>query len=162
MNDEPESIQKSIGKLIDSLKSVQLATINKQAEAEISYTPFVLHDSHYYIFISELATHTENIMLNQKLSILFIEDERSSQNIFKRKRMSLKCTSKEISRDSDRWHQTMQAFQTRQGNTVKLLQTLPDFHLFELSPSQGTFIQGFGQAFSLSGERLQTIKAIEK
>jgi putative heme iron utilization protein len=38
-----------------------------------------------------------------------------------------------------------------------LLKSLPDFQLFQLRPQSGSLVTGFGQAYTLSGERFDTI-----
>jgi putative heme iron utilization protein len=156
----PEQLQAEIKALHESLHTIQLATLDKADEPYISYTPFVRIESNFYIFISQLATHTQNLLRNPKLSVLLIEDEATTKNMFARKRLNLKCHASEIKNESDNWSTILDAFEARQGNTVKLLRTLNDFHLFKLIPESGTFVKGFGQAFELSGEDLGTIQHI--
>lgn len=43
----------------------------------------------------------------------------------------------------------MLIFKERFGETVDLLQSLPDFHLLALTPVSGKYIAGFGKAFSI-------------
>ena len=47
--------------------------------------------------------------------------------------------------------------QARFGKTLELLRTLPDFLLFRLNVENGSFIKGFGQAWSLEGNDLQIL-----
>jgi heme oxygenase (biliverdin-IX-beta and delta-forming) len=145
--------------LSNSLSSVQLATLSSDGEPNISYTPFTKYNGDIYIFISELANHTKNITEHPLVSALFIEDEQDSKNIFARKRLTLKCQCKELARTHSEWSIIMEAFEEKLGKTVALLRSLPDFHLFKLSPISGTYVKGFGQAFELesfsfSGVRL--------
>ena len=159
MSQDQSHISDAIEDLLNSLQSVQLATLNAEQHPEISYTPVLRFEGRYYIFISELASHTQNILLQPKLSLLFIEDERSAKNIFARKRLSLNVLASECEQGNEQWELILDEFEKRQGKTVSLLKQLPDFHLFKLTPESGTFVQGFGQAFELSGENLHIIKA---
>jgi len=148
-----DELNDEIEKLIDSLKSVQLATLNQLKKPEISYTPFLRYPAssrdQFYIFISELASHTQNLHMNAGLSLMFIEDEKSCKNVFARKRLILECHSQRIERESELWTKILNEFELRQGKTIALLKTLPDFHLFKLNASKGNYVKGFGQAFSL-------------
>lgn len=160
---EQAHILDEINTFIASLKSVQMATLNPDKQAEISYTPFLRQETQFlnqfYIFISELALHTQNLIQHPELSLLFIEDEQKSKNIFARKRLILKCQCSLVDRNSEHWQQTLIDFEKVQGKTVSLLKTLPDFHLFELKATKGSYIKGFGQAFLLSGEGLNMVEA---
>ena len=70
---------------VASFDSVMLATINDEGDTpvpEASYAPVLVRDGKYYIFVSELALHTRNLLRNKSASLLFIEDESNSNNIF--------------------------------------------------------------------------------
>jgi len=43
------------------------------------------------------------------------------------------------------------------GKMVGLLKSLPDFQLFKLQPQFGSLVIGFAQAYTLGGERFETI-----
>jgi len=158
MNTDQSHIQSAIEALVNSLKSVQLATLNAEQHPEISYTPFMRLDDAYYIFISELASHTQNILLQPKLSLLFIEDEQSAKNIFARKRLSLNVLASECKQGTEQCTFILDEFEQQHGKTVSLLRQLPDFHLFKLTAENGSYVQGFGQAFDLSGKHLEVIQ----
>lgn len=153
-----EDIQQHIDRLIASRKTLLLATINAQQQAEISATPFIQSGLAFYIFISALANHTNNLREHPELSVMLIEDESETQNCFARKRLSFQCHASEMAPDTTSWSEIMAQFETTHGKTVSLLKTLPDFYLFQLTPVSGNYIQGFGQAYSLSGEHLQEIR----
>ena len=156
--DMSDDIQVEIDTLLGALKSVQLATLNTEQQADISYAPYLKFENHYYVFISELATHTQNLKNNPALSLMFIADESASKTVFARKRLILRCESQFIARDDKHWENILDAFEQRQGNTIKLLKTLPDFCLFQIKTLEGSFVKGFGQAFTLSGENLKLIQ----
>lgn len=148
-------IRHEIKTLISSLKSVQLATLSPEKHPEISYAPYLKVANSFFIYISELATHTQNLKKHPNLSLMFIEDESSCNTVFARKRLTLKCSSELIERKHELWQPTLHAFELAQGPTIELLKTLPDFCLFELKADTGTFVKGFGQAYTLSGQSLE-------
>lgn len=155
MNNKRQSeeldIPRAIASLLAKQNSVQLATLNANNQPEASYSPYLLHDDKVYIFISELAAHTQNLKLNPQASLLFIEDEYEAKNIFARKRLILNCEANIISREQAQWTTVITQFEHAHGNTVALLKTLPDFLLFELTSQSGSYIQGFGQAYGFEG-----------
>tara|TARA_R110001599_G_scaffold203_2_gene768 strand:+ start:6000 stop:6482 length:483 start_codon:yes stop_codon:yes gene_type:complete len=156
-----DNIRDNINALIESRKSILIASLNKSNLPEISATPFLKVGLHFYIFISELASHTQNIKLNSKLSVMLIEDEQDTQNAFARKRLSYECTASLVEKNSQEWHTILNQFEEKQGKTVSLLKQLPDFHLFELSAISGNYIEGFGKAYRLSGEGLSQIELLK-
>lgn len=151
-------IQDSITALIDSRKSLIIASLNNVNLSEISATPFLKIDQNFYIFISELASHTQNLKTNPKLSVMLIEDELETKNPFARKRLTYECRASIIDKHSENGQFLLDAFEEKQGKTVNLLKQLPDFHLFELKAVSGTYIEGFGKAYRLSGENLNCIE----
>lgn len=146
--------------LITQFKTVQMATRNSLGNPEASYTPYIRYAGDYYIFVSSLASHTNNICQHSTLSLFFVQNEDQAKNLFARKRMTIECTGVLIARDNDQWSEILDQFQSEHGATVELLRTLPDFTLFKLSPLSATFIKGFGQAFKLEGEGLKTVSQV--
>jgi putative heme iron utilization protein len=137
-------------KLIASQKTLLLSTSSTDGVPNISYAPFVHDDTGlYYIYVSELASHTVDLLNNPKASIMFICPESESHNLFARERAVLNCSVKEIIRNTEAYTQRIQALQEKFGKVVSVLCTLPDFHLFELRQESGRYVAGFGQAFAI-------------
>ncbi|MFD2232064.1 HugZ family protein [Alkalimarinus sediminis] len=153
-------IMQEIEDLITQFKTVQMATLNSLGNPEASYTPYIRSDGEYFIFISSLASHTENICQHPTLSLFFVQDEGQTKNLFARKRLTIECTAEMIKRDGTEWTEILDLFQEEHGATVGLLRTLPDFKLFKLSPVSATFIKGFGQAFKLEGDEFNSISQL--
>jgi len=158
-------ITPDVERLFSAIQSVQIATNNAAGQAEISYTPYLRVGELFYIFISELAAHTQNLKLSShnippQTSLLFIEDEQQCSNIFARTRLSLSCHAVFIERDTPLWQTTLDKFELSLGKTVALLRSLPDFHLVELRPKQGSFIKGFGQAFRFEDLNFMAANAV--
>ena len=153
-----KEILKEAADLARQFKTVQLATLNPAGNPEASYTPYIKQAGRYYIFISELATHTANILGHPILSLFFIQNEADAKNLFARRRLTIECSATSIPREHQQWDTLLDAFQSEHGPTVEVLRSLPDFHLFELTPSTASYVKGFGQAFTLEGANLQTVK----
>lgn len=146
---ERQSLQQAFDGLIEGQNSLLIASINATGQADISYAPYVKDESGFYIFVSELAKHTQNLLSHPHASVLFIEPEACAANPFARLRLTLDCRVQEISKTAPQYSQTLDAMAVKFGETVNLLRSLPDFHLLLLTPQSGQFVAGFGKAFSV-------------
>ncbi|WP_299199155.1 pyridoxamine 5'-phosphate oxidase family protein [uncultured Amphritea sp.] len=157
--DDSQAFQQ-LDRLLQLSNTLQLAT-QGETGPEASYSPFVFSGGNLYIFVSQLASHTRNLMRSPAAGVMLIEDEASSRNIFARNRITLQCHASEIAGDDKEYEPVMRLYRERHGPTVDLLRTLPDFRLFRLIPRQGRLVLGFGRAFTLEmpGFKLQPITA---
>lgn len=153
MNDEKEKqqmLQAALSELQQSRKTLLLSTLNDDGFPEISYAPCLRDEAGcFYIFISELANHTQNLMSCPKASLMFIADERDTQNLFARERLVYKCEAYEVEKEAQEYELRLDELQQRFGNIVSMLRTLPDFHLFRLAPYHGSYVVGFGRAYDV-------------
>ncbi|MFT4728643.1 MAG: putative heme iron utilization protein [Granulosicoccus sp.] len=149
------------------MRSVLLSTLGDNGEPHSGYTPFIFDneadfDHHIIIFVSQLALHTRDLLTNGKVSAMLIADESVSEQIFARARVSYQCQAEVISSQSEQYELLLNAMQDIHGKMIGLLRTLPDFVLFRLKPSQGQFVMGFGQAFKLSGAKIDQFELSRK
>jgi putative heme iron utilization protein len=159
--DNLTSARKEFQNLRETLKTVQLATIDADGQPLASYAPFVWFEQNYYLYLSELAKHTSNLLGNRSISLLFIESEESSHNLFARRRIILQGEARVITRDAELFGQIMAQFRQQFGKFIDLIQPLQDFHLFQIKTHSGRFVQGFAQAYELSGVGLNDIRHID-
>lgn len=155
-----DTVRQEYHSLREKQQSLQLATIDADGFPEASYAPFVWFDNVCYLFLSQLARHTQNLKRNPSLSLLLIEDETDTRNQFARKRIIWQGESELISRDSELFKTVMQLFRDRFGDFIDIIEPLQDFQLFKVTPKSGRFIRGFAQAFQLSGDGLNQISHI--
>ncbi len=142
--------------------SLLMATVNDSCIPNASYAVYIKAQGDYYVFISELATHTENIIKNRQVSALFIENEEQAQHLFARQRVTLFCDASEVERGSDNFHYIMKLFSQKFGKFMGLLEAKQDFHLFCLHPIKGSYVAGFGRAFSIEGENIKQIQHVNE
>ena len=148
---EFEDIAHCYQELMSSQQTLLFSTASTNGVPDISYAPFVRdHAGVFYIFVSEMASHTANLLNNPQASILFIAPESESRNLFARERAVLSCSVQEISRDDAIYPDRIQALQDKFGEVVSVLRSLSDFHLFALRPENGRYIVGFGRAFTIN------------
>ncbi|MBD3766449.1 MAG: pyridoxamine 5'-phosphate oxidase family protein [Gammaproteobacteria bacterium] len=133
--------------------SVILATVNAEGFADASYAPTLQLNGCFYIYISALAAHTQNILHKPAASLLFIEPE-TPANLFRRQRSMIRCCAKPIARETQAWAQLIDRFEQLLGKMMRTLRELTDFQLIELTPKQATYVRGFAQTYHFSEEDL--------
>lgn len=145
-----------LAQLLNTFQSTILGTIGENGYPFGSYAPFFYDGERLYIYISQLATHTQNLLRTPKASALFIDDETHTDNIFARKRISLQCDAEEIVRDTPLYDEILTQLQQRHGETIAMLRGL-DFRLFALTPIYGEATFGFAKAYILGGEAMNAL-----
>ncbi|MGY4677112.1 heme utilization protein HutZ [Pasteurella sp. P03HT] len=153
-----EVLQNRLGPEIQELKAqcktIMLATVGSDGNPNVSYAPFAISNGEYQVFISTIARHARNLQEVPKVSLMLIEDESKSRQIFARRRLSFDATARIVERETDEWKEGIAALKARQGNLIDELSRMKDFHLFSFKPTQGLFVKGFGQAFQVSNDDL--------
>lgn len=164
-NDNPDQreLANQLQQLLSNRQSLMLSSTDAQGLPLASYAPFYFDPSEQgalYIFISELAAHTTNLIVQPSASVLLIEDEASCRNPFKRQRLNCQIIASEIPRNTEQWQLHTHNLQQKLGATMQILKGLSDFRLFKLTPGNATLICGFGKAYRLQGLRGDHFDAI--
>ncbi|MFA0087763.1 heme utilization protein HutZ [Vibrio sp. 10N.286.49.C2] len=135
-------------------KTIQLATVDAEGCPNVSYAPFVQNQQGYFVLISQIARHARNLQANPNVSLMMIEDESESKQLFARKRLTFDAIATVVERETPQWHAVVNQMQERFGEIIDGLSQLQDFVLFNLKAEQGLFVKGFGQAYQVSGDDL--------
>lgn len=155
MNDMTLAIQEILDArdaLLNSLNSASLATVTPAGDPLISYVPVAQgKDRIFYLFVSDLTDHTENLKANGQASMMLIADESESPQIFARRRLILEGSATMISRDDTHWPRAEETYAESFAEMFKLLKTLKDFHMFSFRANTAKLVLGFGQAYMLEG-----------
>lgn len=141
-----------IQELIDNSKSVILATVDAEGHPVSSYAPFVQLDGSFQVLVSFMAKHTRNLRDRKRASVMLIEDESSVKQIYARDRLTLDCEADLVERGTDFFDRCIAGLEKRHGNIVKMLSELDDFVLFDLKPIKGSYVNGFGSAYSVNSD----------
>ncbi|MDF5490952.1 heme utilization protein HutZ, partial [Vibrio parahaemolyticus] len=135
-------------------RTLQLAAIDAEGRPNVSYAPYVQNQEGYFVLISKIARHARNLLENPNVSLMMIEDEESSKQLFARKRLTFDAVANVVERDTEMWQQVVGQMKERFGEIIDGLSQLEDFVLFNLKPESGLFVKGFGQAYQVSGDDL--------
>jgi putative heme iron utilization protein len=110
---------KALQELLASQQTLLLSTASVSDVPDLSYAPFVRDKAGcFYIFVSELAAHTANLLANPKASVMFIRPESESRNLFARERAVFNCKAREISRHEEIHTTQLTALQDKFGEVV--------------------------------------------
>ena len=153
-----EEAKKQYQTFTDLVESLMLATVDSEGNPNVSYTPFVMdEEKNFYVFVSGMSVHTNNLHANGKASAMFVEDEKETKQIFARRRLTYDCTASLVEKDNPEWALIADKFAERFGDIIDALSGLPDFRIFKLTPYKGLFVIGFGAAYRISGENLNDV-----
>ena len=142
-------IARSAHDFLSRQKSLQIATVDGAGGPLASYAPFYRDkDGNFYILVSDLSAHTANL-LTGKADILIIENESECRQVYARTRMNFPCSVFEIQRQSKQYDELINHLHNCHGEVISTLSVLSDFHLLQLTPDQGVFVRGFGQAYKI-------------
>jgi len=156
-----EDIAQEYRDFIAKFSTALLSTADGSGTPNISYAPTVFVGEAFYVYISDLAKHTRNLMENPQVALMFIEDEGGCQQIYARTRVILDCQAKMVE-PGDHWHSIMNEFALQFGEIMQTLTALPDFRLLRLEPEGGQYVKGFGQAYRITGPRLDRLVHIDR
>lgn len=146
-----------VKELIERSKSVVLATVDGEGNPNSSYAPFVQDGHTFYILVSFMARHTKNLAEGRKTSVMFIEDESATKQIYARERLTIEVVPSQIERDSEKWIQVIANLKEAHGKVVDVISDMGDFILIALQPVKGAYVNGFGSAYFVS-ENLEIIE----
>lgn len=141
-----------IDELLETSKSMILGTVDENGNPLASYAPFVKVDGSFQILVSFMAKHTKNLRDRNKASVMFIEDESATKQVYARNRLTLNCETSQVENGSDLWNRAVDALKARHGKVVEMLADLNDFILIDLKPLNGSYVNGFGSAYSVNAD----------
>lgn len=145
-----------VKELVASVQSVILATTDNEGVPTSSYAPYVQDGKDFYVLVSFMAKHTKNL-LNGYASVMFIEDESSTKQVYARERLTIDANTSQVERDSDLWNTIIGSLKERHGKVVEIISEMKDFILVKLEPTAGNYVNGFGSAYYVD-ENLEIVQ----
>ncbi|MFT5708419.1 MAG: putative heme iron utilization protein [Oceanospirillaceae bacterium] len=141
-----KNLLESCEQLQQSFNCLLLSTVNEYAQPLASFAPYVEEQGSFYIFVSELAQHTQNMTKQPVASVMFIESEESARNLYARQRAIIQV-SVHLVVETQLKEKLFAKMELTHGKTINLLRGLTDFKMLELRPEQGRYVAGFGKAY---------------
>lgn len=146
-NRKAKPVAPKVKELIERTKSVILATVDAEGVPNSSYAPFVQVNNTLYILVSFMARHTKNLADGRKTSVMFIEDESATKQIYARERLTIEAAASQVERDSETWNTVVTQLKETHGKVVDVIAEMQDFILIALQPVKGSYVNGFGSAY---------------
>lgn len=145
---------------LETFQTLIMASLTPEGEAHASTAPYVRLGNDFYILISTVAQHGRNLLINPKVSLLFVEDESQCIQPFARKRVTIESAVSEVVRNDPMYSAVIERLCAHfDADLVTSLMQMGDFHLFKLSPKSGSVVMGFGKAYRLD-ENLEVMTQI--
>ena len=153
---------------MNNAKCVYISTVNEfrgGVAPEISYSPCIVdEDKNTYILVSTLSKRTKSLLAERNVSLMFIESEEQCEEIYVRTRLILYCTTLQIDREMGAghllWDELVEQFTAKFGDIINMLVSFKDFKMFRFRPIRGTFVKGFGKAYTIEGKDMDQIEHI--
>ena len=132
---------------------------------EISYSPCIVDkDKNTYILVSTLSKRTKSLLEQCNVSLMFIEPEEQCEEIYVRTRLIFLCNTLQIDIEMGTghllWDELVVQFTEKFGDIINMLVSFKDFKMFRFRPIRGTFVKGFGKAFTIEGKEMDQISHI--
>lgn len=140
-------VEPKVKELIARMKSVILATVDAEGNPSSSYVPYVMIDNKMYVLVSFMARHTKNLKDVKKVSVMFIEDESETKQIYARERLTIDATTNHIERGTEMWDKAVAGLTEVHGKILDILIGMEDFIMIEIVPVKGAYVNGFGSAY---------------
>ena len=155
-----KNIYKEYFSFMRKAKSVYISSVAENTKPEISYSPCVVDsEKNVYILVSELSKRTSSLVKGHNVSLMFIEPEEQCEEMYVRTRLIFECSTQLIERKTEKWNQQIPILK-KFGDIINILESLSDFKMFCFSPVSGSYVKGFGKAYTIEGGALDQISHV--
>ncbi len=142
-----EEVQSAYEKLVAQVRTAVLLTL-KQGHPFGSHVPYLIGDdwSRVYLHLSRLALHTQQVLVDPRVSLFIAEPDAAGKNPSALQRLNLQGTGAILSPSQESYDRVKQRY-LRQFPQSQMLFGFGDFAIWELRMSDAHLVLGFGQAY---------------
>lgn len=141
-------VQATLNTMLLQFRSVILSTLEKENRPLASYAPFISIGNDFIILISKTAPHFQNLVERKYASIMLLNEEKDTPNIFFRPRLTFSVEAQLMPKTDN----LVELFKARHGEFVSTLVEM-DFSFIKLVPYSGLIVLGPGQAFMVNANQ---------
>lgn len=154
------SAEETLARLIRNTRIATLGTLH-EGEPNLAMVAYAFAEdfSALYIHVSKLGKHTRDMESDARVSFLIAQTDDSRADPQTLARVSLQCTASVLARDASNYAYIKNLYLKRFLEAEQFF-SLGDFNLWELTPRNGRFVAGFGQAFNLVPDHLKKAAAL--
>jgi putative heme iron utilization protein len=121
----------------------------------VSMVPFATTGGALVIHISQLASHTRDVLKNPEVSVLITESESADKMPQMLARVTLQGRARLLERDNRNYAAARAAYAERFPDAASLFE-FSDFKLFLVRPLSARVIAGFAQAVTVTAEEFKS------
>jgi putative heme iron utilization protein len=155
--------EQTLARIIRSTRLAALGTIH-DGEPNLAMVAYAFADdfSDFYIHVSRLGKHTRDMEMDPRVSLLVTESDDYRSDPQTLVRVSMQGTARVIER-TEPGYQSIKTIYLKRFPDAEKLFSFGDFNLWGISPREGRFVAGFGQAYNLVPESLlKAARSIQK
>jgi len=108
----------------------------------------------FLIHVSRLAQHTQDLLADGRVSLMFMKRLDTDQDPLALPRLTLQGEAKEIPAGSSVYDSAAEVYLVRFPQAEMTL-GLGDFSFFQIQPTSGRLVSGFGRALSLDAAQIK-------
>jgi putative heme iron utilization protein len=152
-------IREKIDLLLQSQTNLVIASVTGDGMPLASQAPFVVDDQgNFLVLVSGLAEHGRSLRMARQVHIMIMVDEARLANPFARERLTYLCSVAQLDPVGTVWQDAQHRMKRRFGKFVETLLQLPDFCGYRLTPIEGRYVAGFGEAFALRNGDIEPVR----
>lgn len=157
MPHEPR-LTKALRKLLQTQRVAALGTIGAGGAPFVSMVPFALEPvaGILVLHISALASHSQNIQADARVSLMVMEAESAGQPVHALPRVTLQGRASALEPDSAPWRLAREAYLNRFPEAEPMT-ALGDFSFVAVAVDEARQVAGFGAARSLDLEEIMQL-----
>jgi putative heme iron utilization protein len=146
--------QSTLAQLIRSQEMASLGTLRK-GEPMVSMVLYAHAKdfSEFYINISRLAMHTQNILKHPQISLLIYDPEYPTGNPQATVRVSISGIA-DIVHPTGSEYESAKRFYLEKHPSAAMTFQLGDFSIYRIRPKSGRYVAGFGKIFNITQQDL--------
>jgi hypothetical protein len=147
--------QQKLTHLIRNGRIASLGTLRQGAPfvSMVLYTPAPDFGA-FYIHISRLAHHTQDILQDPRVSLMIVENDSQEADAQTLARLSILGHAVEIMADSEEYTRVKDDYVQKYPQAEPLFD-FKDFSIFRIQPESARYVAGFARAFNLSASQLK-------
>ncbi|MBI5473668.1 MAG: pyridoxamine 5'-phosphate oxidase family protein [Ignavibacteriae bacterium] len=137
-------------RLIREQQTAALGTLRSGAP-EVSMVVFAAAGdfSSFYLHVSKLAHHTQNLKHDPRASLMIAESPEANRNPQSLARVSIQGEARLVERTSDDYDRIRSSYLSKFPQ-AEMMFGLGDFSLYEVEPKSARFVAGFAQTYNLT------------
>lgn len=141
-----------LARLLRERSTAALGSLHAGAPV-VSLVAYALAAEGFVVHVSRLATHTQDMLADARVSLLVAEAEGGGKSPLALQRASVQGLAQQLAPDAPERCALKTAYLARFPEAEQLF-GFADFSMFLIRPLAARFVAGFGQAHSLSAETM--------